>query len=232
MDDIHIILPVYNERHSITTVIDEWCSELNKYHISYKLIICEDGSTDGTKELLVKLKLIYPILLNQCENRRGYAGAVISGIQSSNSSYVLCIDSDGQCDPKDFIHFWNNRDSADILIGWRQKRADTTQRKLFSFCFKSLFGLLFPNKIHDPSAPYVLFRKKVIIIYIQLLILLKEGFWWGFIACALKYHKTICELPIHHKVRMNGATNVYLLNKIPSIAVRNIIGLFRIKFCV
>ena len=57
-----------------------------------------------------------------------------------------------------------------------------------------------------------------------------EGFWWGFIAACIKTKKNILEIDIDHKQRGEGNTNVFHLKKIPSIAIRNIIGLIRIKF--
>ena len=131
MKDLAIILPVYNEKQTISVVLKEWKKELRNYNLTYYFLICEDGSTDGTKELLSKLKKKYTLEINQKNRRRGYGKAVVDGVRASNSSYILCVDSDGQCSPKDFRLFWRNRDNADILIGWRKIRADATSRKLY-----------------------------------------------------------------------------------------------------
>src|SRR5512141_2815569 len=120
--DIDIILPVYNERDSIVPVLDEWKNELSRLHVSYRFILCEDGSTDGTGELLKTISSKYPMLLDQSGTRRGYAGAVVAGINDSTAKYILCIDSDGQCDPADLAKFWKERDTADVVIGWRTAR--------------------------------------------------------------------------------------------------------------
>ena len=55
MDDLSIILPVYNERKSISIVLREWHQILKKNNIIFNFVISEDGSTDGTKEILQKL---------------------------------------------------------------------------------------------------------------------------------------------------------------------------------
>ncbi|NTU46247.1 glycosyltransferase family 2 protein [Candidatus Roizmanbacteria bacterium] len=230
MDDLNIILPVFNEVDSIELVLKEWKKELDTVGISYHFVICEDGSTDGTKELLNKIQKKYKLVLSQKAERRGYGGAVIDGIKTANSTYILCIDSDGQCDPKDFHAFWKQKAKADILIGWRTNRADALQRKIFSGAFKQSFKFLFPTEIHDPSAPFVLFKKKKISKYIPYLKFMKEGFWWGFIGMAVKKGLSLFELPMNHRQRLMGDTQVYHLKKIPSIAVRNQIGLLRLKF--
>lgn len=226
---LNIILPVYNEKDIIESVLREWKQELDKQNLTYSFIVCEDGSTDGTKELLIQLQKKYPLKLNQKQKRRGYGGAVIDGIISADSEYILCIDSDGQCDPKDFFTFWNNREKAHSIIGWRKKRADPLQRKIFSLLFKAVFMVLFPTPIHDPSAPFVLFKKQTILPHILLLTHLKEGFWWGFVGMCAKKNLTIQEIPINHRERLIGTTQVYKAKNILGISTKNLLGLFKLK---
>ena len=229
MDSVSIVLPIYNEKTTIESVLSEWEKELTKNKIDYTFIGCEDGSTDGTKELLKKLEKQFRLTLNQKTTRRGYGGAVIDGINTSKTNYVLCIDSDGQCDPKDFKKFWQQRDRSDVLIGWRVKRKDSLHRKIYSKSFKTVFKFLFPTDIHDPSAPFVLFKKKTIIPHLSYFKYLKEGFWWGFIGTCTKKNLSLKEFPIHHRDRKAGSTQVYKLEKILDIAIRNLVGLFRLR---
>ncbi len=229
MSNVSIILPVYNERNSIESVLKEWSKELNKLKVSYELVICEDGSTDGTSEILKKIQKKYSLVLNQVKTRRGYGGAVIDGIKTAKSQYILSVDSDGQCDPKDFKKFWENKKQADILIGWRTNRADANQRKIFSFLFKTLFKILFPSNIQDPSAPFVLYKKKTVLPYLKYFKYLTEGFWWGFTGAAVKKGLTVYELPMNHRIRLDGETVVYKSNKILGIAFRNLAGLIKLR---
>ncbi len=228
--NIDIILPVYNEKKSIKKVLNEWEKVLKKTKISHNFIICEDGSTDGTKELLSKIKNQYPIILSQKPYRRGYGPAVIDGIKLSNSEYVLCIDSDGQCDAKDVIKFWKKRDKNKVLIGWRVNRSDSRSRILYSKSFFLLLKLLFKCTIHDPSAPFVLFKKTKILPHLKLLNRMREGFWWGFVATCIKRNIELNEIQINHRNRIDGQTQVYHFKKIPSIALSNGVGLLKIKF--
>ena len=231
MNTLSVVLPVYNEKASIEKVLSEWQRELRKHPVDYRFVICEDGSTDGTKELLKTITKKYPILLSQKSKRRGYGTAVLDGIAKASSRYILCVDSDGQCDPADFGKFWENKDTADIIIGWRKNRKDAKQRKMFSYFFKKFFKFLFPtSKVHDPSAPYVLFQRRKILPLRSYLSFLIEGFWWGFCAGAAKLNLRTKEIPIVHRDRLSGKTNVYKIGKIPSIAVRNGIGLIRLRF--
>lgn len=229
MVDLNIILPVHNEVNSIGTVLKEWEEELNKLKISHEFIVCEDGSTDGTKDLLKQLQNNFPIRLSQKAEQRGYGKAVIDGIKIAHSHFILCIDSDGQCNPKDFNEFWCNKNKADVLIGWRTHRQDTFLRKLYSGTFKKVFNVFFPSRLHDPSAPFVLSRKENFIDNLHYLFFLQEGFWWGFVGMCSKQNLMIREIPINHRLRMDGGTRVFIFRKIIVIALRNVIGLVKLK---
>jgi len=226
--ELDVVLPVYNEADSIKDVISSWAKGLGM-HARFRLIVCEDGSTDGTAHILKTLTAKYPITLNQKAYRRGYGRAMLDGIREAKARYVLCIDSDGQCAPGDFGKFWQKRTEG-ILIGRRIQRADASQRKFFSKLFGAVFKVLFPTPIHDPSAPFVLFTRITILPYLPDLSYMKEGFWWGFVGMCVKRNLDITEIPIHHRHRLSGETNVYHPSKLPSIALRNILGLFRLRF--
>lgn len=229
MDTLQVILPVFNEVDSIEEVLREWKQTLDTLPISYEFIICEDGSTDGTVPLLHSLKSTYPLTLNQTTQRRGYGKAVIDGISSATATYVLCSDSDGQCDPKDFPSLWERRTVDGVVKGYRADRADAGQRKLFSGLFGLVHRTLFPHSLKDPSAPFVLFSPKRIRPYVSELTYLSEGFWWGFTAVCLKHGIPVRELRMSHRRRIKGSTNVFHLKKIPAIAARNILGLIRLR---
>jgi len=148
---ISIVLPVFNEVKSLEYVLSVWNRYLNKKKILHEFVICEDGSTDGTKELIVKLQKKYPISNQSVKDRRGYGLGVISGIIASKYDYILCIDSDGQCMPDSFLEFYNNKHMADILIGNRNPRNDPIIRIIYSKLFKIVHDYLFNTKIKDPS---------------------------------------------------------------------------------
>lgn len=232
MYDLNVILPVYNERQTIRKIIAKWSIVLNKFNLAYQFLICEDGSTDGTNKLLEKLKKNYRISLISHIDRLGYGKAIISGIRSAESKYILCVDSDGQYNPADFAKFWSNRDSADIIFGWTVRRSDPLHRLFFSSLFKFAFSLLFGLPVHDPSNPLTLFKKKTILPHLTYLTYLSEGFWWGFIGMCVKKKLSIIELPIQHRKRQHGTTSIFHLKTILPIGFKNLIGLIKLKLVI
>ena len=166
--------------------------------------------------------------LNLSDARKGYSKAVREGMAMLEAEYILCLDSDGQCDPSDFAAFWDNRGSADIIIGRRVHRADTILRRLFSRTFYILYQAAFRTKVHDPSCPFVLFPKVVAQRLAGELGAMQEGFWWEFVARAHRRGFTIRELPVNHKVRAAGVTQVYGFIKMPGIFFRHVGALLTI----
>ena len=129
--ELEILLPVFNEVEYIEKLFKGIHQAIRK-KISYRFLVCEDGSTDGTKELLKKLKKKYNIKLISKEKRKGFSRAVQDGIRNANADYLLMMDSDGQCDFINILKLWKYRKKFDSINACRIKRIDYAYRKLFS----------------------------------------------------------------------------------------------------
>jgi dolichol-phosphate mannosyltransferase len=225
--ELEVLLPVHNEAESIEATVREFYTELSKL-TSVAFIICEDGSHDNTKEILRLLAQEIPMRLNLSGDRRGYSKAVREGMQMLEAEWLLCVDSDGQCAPKDFPAFWKVRDKADVLLGWRVDRQDTFVRRTMSRLFYLIYQTVFHTPVHDPSCPYVLCRKAVAHGQIDDLREMKQGLWWEFVARAHRGGYSILEIPVEHRPRSAGVTHVYHAKKIPGIALRHVLAIFKI----
>ena len=225
--DLEIFLPVHNEAASIEATIREIHSELSK-KLSVRFIVCEDGSRDNSKEILQALAKELPLRLNSSDERRGYSRAVRDGMAMMESEFLLCLDSDGQCDPTDFWQFWDARNSADLTLGWRVKRQDPLVRKLCSRFFYLIYQSLFGTPSHDPSCPYLLMSRRLVRQIYPQLGAMEQGFWWEFVARVHKNAFSIREIPVNHRLRASGVTQVYGVKKMPGIFVRHVAALFEI----
>jgi dolichol-phosphate mannosyltransferase len=222
--DVEVLLPVHNEAAQIECTIRGMYAEISKVART-GFIVCEDGSRDNSKQILRDLSVQLPIRLNLSETRKGYSLAMREGMDLLEADFLLCLDSDGQCDPADFASFWSIRESADVLIGWRTHRADPLVRRIFSRFFLLLYQGVFRAPVHDPSCPFVLMRKPVAKKLAQELGQMQEGFWWEFVARAHRRGFSVRELPIHHRLRSAGVTQVYKWQKMPGIFLRHVAAL-------
>ena len=225
--DVDVIMPVHNEAASIASTLEEWHAELHLL-VNFRFILAEDGSKDNTREILYRLIARFPIVLDFSDKRRGYAAAMIAGMNQSVAPYVLAVDADGQFDPKDFRNFWRKREECPFLIGWRQIRADVLSRKIMSGSFKLLHRALFRMNLHDASCGYVLLQRNTMAKLLPGLGLLPEGFWLEVTGKASRIGVPVAEVPIHHRSRTAGKSVVYRPGRVPGIAWRNISGLFKL----
>lgn len=227
--EVEILLPVHNEGDSIESVIREIYAEISP-KVAMQFIICEDGSVDNTKEVLARLEREMPMKLLIANERKGYSRAMRDGMKAMEAPYLLCLDADGQCDPKDFWQFWKCRNDYDVMIGWRVHRADTLLRRYLSRTFYLIYQLMFHVPVHDPSFAYVLTRKDVIHKLVPELGSMPQGYFWEFIARAHRRGFSIKEMPVNHRLRAGGTTQVYKFRKMPGIFCRHFLALFKIWF--
>jgi len=86
--ELEVLLPVYNEAESIKHTLDEIYQVISQI-VNMRFIISEDGSSDGTPQVLEDLATQYPIKLITGPKRKGYSRAVIDGLQMLEAPYVL-----------------------------------------------------------------------------------------------------------------------------------------------
>ena len=228
MEKVQLVMPVHNEADSIEGTIRELHEVISKI-VDLEFIVCEDGSIDDTKNVLRKVATRFPVKLEIASERKGYSRAVIDGFAMSTAPRVLFVDSDGQCDPEDFRRLWDVRNQADVIIGWRVNRSDHWIRKLMSGSFKVVYRMLFGVRVHDPSCPYLLIPQHVLRRLVPQLGVLSYGFWWEFVARAWGNGYSLREVPVRHRPRAAGETQVYKLTTVPGIAVSHLAGLFTIR---
>ena len=108
--------------------------------------------------------------------------------------------------PETLYEVWGRRSEDHFLKRWRYSRLDSLIRVIYSKLFKLYHGLLFPNRLHDPSCPFVLGYAKPLKRVVPLLGHMREGFWWGFVGACWKLKIPIEEIKIRHRKRFAGDT--------------------------
>lgn len=229
--DVEILLPVHNEAATIRGTIREIYDELSA-RVSLRFIIVEDGSTDGTKEVLRQLSREYPMKLESGKERKGYGPALVGGLRLVEAPYVLAMDSDGQCDPRDFWKFWAARDRYDVATACRVNRKDSPWRRVASRGFHLFYQAVFRLPVHDPSLCYILARRDVVERLVQEMRgqVMVEAFWWEFNARAHRRGYKLGEIPVNHRDRLEGGSRMFPAAKWPGILCRNVLAVFRVWY--
>ena len=228
-DSLEILMPAHNEAKSISILIPEIHNNISG-KIDYTIIICEDGSTDNTLEVIEEFKKKYPIKLITSINKKGYSIAMLDGINAAAADYLLIMDSDGQSNPEEILNFWRNRKKANLINGNRANRKDYMYRRLYSKLAFLIYRLLFNVPLKDPSYAYIMMEKKVYSLLNNFKPHMPDGFFWEFNARAKNLGLTFHNLDIIHNKRYYGETRIYHWSKLPIVSYNNFIGMIKIKF--
>ena len=227
-DNLQILMPAHNEASSIGSQILKIDKVLKK-RIKFSFLICEDGSVDETLKILTTLKKRFKIQIVSKKKKQGYSNAVMSGIRKAKGDYLLIMDSDGQCDPKQILKFWNVRNRSDIIAGYRIKRKDFLYRKFFSDFAKLIYRIFFKVPLKDPSFAFSLIRRDVYKSLLNFIPTMRDGFFWEYNARAIHKGYKIIEIGIKHKKRKYGNTKIFYFWSLPSVTFINFIGLLKVK---
>ena len=197
---------------------------------NFEIIAVNDGSRDNTVAVLRDLQRDLPLHLITDPVRKGYTAAMLDGLRATTSDWVALMDADGCYDPADFLRLLAARDGADMVIGIRTPRADPLFRRVVSDAFGFVYRRLFPVRLADPSCSFlVLSRPGLQAILAGQVGTLRQGFIWELAARAQAAGLRIAEIPVAHRERAAGVTQVYRLSKLPGIAAAHLAGLFRLR---
>ena len=170
MDNLHIVIPAYNEEMNIEAVAKEWHEVLEKISgAGSKLVIINDGSKDNTYQRLCDLKSNLPYLEPLTKPNSGHGATVLFGYKyalDNNADYIFQTDSDGQTLPSEFYQFWEQRESYAAIIGCRNHRQDGISRIFVTKTLKFVLFCIFGLKITDANTPFRLIKREVLEKYI------------------------------------------------------------------
>jgi glycosyltransferase involved in cell wall biosynthesis len=163
--DISVIVPIYNELENLSPLIVEIEGVLDPTGKSYEIIAVDDGSTDGSTELLKKLAGDHAHLRAVFFRKNsGQAAAFDAGFRNASGAVVVTMDADLQNDPNDIPALIEKLDagSYDVVTGWRKDRKDgAILRKIPSRIANRMIRRMTGTKIHDLGCSLKVYRKHV-----------------------------------------------------------------------
>ncbi len=204
--DISVVVPLLNERESLPE-LEAWIRrvmEENKY--SYEIIFVDDGSTDGSWEIIEDLRQNNPHVRG-IKFRRNYgkSAALNTAFRETEGDVVITMDADLQDSPDEIPELYKmvKEDGHDLVSGWKKKRHDPVlsknlPSKLFNAAARGMSGI----KLHDFNCGLKAYRSDVtknievfgeMHRYIPII-----AKWAGF--------PDIVEKPVVHQARKYGTT--------------------------
>jgi glycosyltransferase involved in cell wall biosynthesis len=202
MLDVSVVVPVYNEVESVPHLVEAIATALKDTQLTYKIICVDDGSTDGSAELLKELAQsrtdLRAILLRR---NYGQTPAMAAGFNYARGQAIVTLDGDLQNDPADIpLLLAKLEEGYDLVSGWRKNRQDAALTRLLpSKMANWLIARVTGVNLHDYGCSLKAYRAELVAdmnLYGELHRFLP--------ALAFIEGARIAELPVRHHARKYG----------------------------
>lgn len=199
---VSIVVPIHNEYESLPHLIDAIASAASQEQLQYEIICVDDGSTDGSTDLLKQIAKERTDLRAVILRRNyGQTAAMAAGFGHARGRVIITMDGDLQNDPADIpLLLAKLEEGYDLVSGWRKNRQDAKLTRLLpSKIANWLIGRVTGVKLHDYGCSLKAYRAELVAdmnLYGELHRFLP--------ALAFIEGARITELPVRHHARRFG----------------------------
>ena len=166
---LSIVIPARDEAEAIPHMIKALHTMMKSHEISHEIVVVDDGSEDGTWEVLQDLEReISELRPIQNKGDHGFGRAIVKGLDTFTGDAVIIMMADESDDPHDAVGYWHRlREGYDAVFGSRFVRGgsvkDYPRHKLIVNRLANLFiKILFNVKLNDTTNAFKAYRKEVI----------------------------------------------------------------------
>ncbi|RZL17020.1 MAG: glycosyltransferase, partial [Pedobacter sp.] len=164
--DISVVVPLYDEVESLPELTSWIDGVMKNNQFSYEVILVDDGSKDGSWDMICSLKDQNPNLKGiRFRRNYGKSAALNVGFEAAQGNVVITMDADLQDSPDEIPELYRRitEEKYDLISGWKAKRYDpltkTIPTKLFNAATRSMSGI---HNLHDFNCGLKAYRKAVI----------------------------------------------------------------------
>ncbi|MDP8304997.1 MAG: glycosyltransferase family 2 protein [Candidatus Chlorobium antarcticum] len=171
MITLSVIVPLFNERQSIPELLSELSlalhdrelQELVTHPFSHEIIMVDDGSTDGSADVVKSLTATTPGLkLISFQKNFGKTAALSAGFRAAEGEFVCTIDADLQDDPASIKPLLRKLlEGDDLVSGWKRHRRDPLSKIIPSKLFNTVTRLFTGLRIHDINCGLKVYRSSL-----------------------------------------------------------------------
>ncbi len=160
---LSLVIPVFNEVESLRELHRELGEVATTHGYTLDIVFVDDGSTDGSWELIESLAKEDPSVRGIRFRRNfGKAAALSAGFAAAHGEIVLTLDADLQDDPHEIPRFLAEMDKGlEVVSGWKQVRHDPWHKVGPSRVFNGLVGWLTGVRLHDHNCGFKCYRREI-----------------------------------------------------------------------
>jgi glycosyltransferase involved in cell wall biosynthesis len=199
---ISLSVPVYNEQDAILPLFEKVRTVMDRHGLPWEIIFVNDGSVDGSAEILDALAAGHPqVKVVHFRRNFGQTAAMMAGFDFASGEIIIPMDGDGQNDPEDIPRMLAKLDEGyEVCSGWRKDRQDNAlQRNFPSIMANKLISAVSGVDLHDFGCSLKAYRAEVI-KGVRL-----YGEMHRFLPIYAKWHGArISEIPVNHYARISG----------------------------
>jgi glycosyltransferase involved in cell wall biosynthesis len=158
---LSLVIPLLNEKESLSPLVKAIAASLDAASLPYEVIFVDDGSTDGSFEVIRALCGEYAGKIRAIRFSRNYgkAAALAVGIQHAAGEVIITMDADLQDDPAVIPDMVKLLDSGyDVISGWKKKRYDPITKTLPSKVWNLVTSMLAGIRLHDFNCGFKAYR--------------------------------------------------------------------------
>lgn len=160
---LSVILPAYNESANLKELVPDLLGILASFSEAFEVLVVDDGSTDGTADLIRDLGRSDPsVRLIRLRRNRGKSAALKVGLERARGDIIVLMDADGQDDPKEMPRLLEALESGlDLVTGRRAIRNDRVAKRLPSKLYNAVTSRLSGVSGSDQNSGYKAMRRDV-----------------------------------------------------------------------
>jgi len=162
---VSVVVPVFNERDSVRSLRDALrkVSKDSPRVGPLRIIFVDDGSTDGSWQLIAEMAKEDPDITSiRLRRNFGKAAALEIGVHEAKSDIIITMDADLQDDPIEIPKFLSKLDEGyDVVSGWKEVRKDSAEKTLPSKVFNYVTSTLTGVKLKDMNCGFKAYRREV-----------------------------------------------------------------------
>ena len=162
---VSVVIPVFNEAEGLPSLYATLCAALDPLPHPSEVVFVDDGSRDGSAEVLERLASDDPrVCVIRLRRNYGQTSAMMAGFQQSTGDVIIPMDADGQNDPADIPLLLAKLDEGyDVVSGWRTQREDKAlTRRLPSVLANRLISFVMGVRLHDYGCTLKAYRRDVL----------------------------------------------------------------------
>lgn len=162
---VSVVVPIYNEVESIPPLINAIATSLKNSGLSYEIILVDDGSKDGSTQLLrEQARLRTDLSAVLLRRNYGQTAAMAAGFNYAKGRVIVTLDGDLQNDPADIpLLIAKLEEGYDLVSGWRKNRQDGALNRLLpSKIANWLIGKVTGVKLHDYGCSLKAYRSELV----------------------------------------------------------------------